>query len=83
MDVKKTTAENGIIKKDKNLSTKGLDIIITAVITLVFFLSPLFFTGLAGQGLGFEKNAAILLPGTARLGCLGDQGSNSRRIEVD
>jgi len=39
----------------KASSTKGLDIIIIGVIALVFFLCPLFFTGLAAQGLGFEK----------------------------
>ena len=41
--------------KEKNFSTKGLDIIISLAIGLVFFLAPLFFTGFAAQGLGFEK----------------------------
>lgn len=36
-------------------STKGLDFIITSVIFLVFALVPVFFTGLAAQGIGFEK----------------------------
>lgn len=43
------------LKKEKVLSTKGIDYIISASIYLIFFLSPLFFTGLAAQGLGFEK----------------------------
>jgi tetratricopeptide (TPR) repeat protein len=38
-----------------NMSTKGLDIIIVGIMSLIFFLSPLFFTGLASQGIGFEK----------------------------
>ena len=41
--------------KEKHFSTRGLDIIISLVIGLVFFLAPLFFTGFAAQGLGFEK----------------------------
>lgn len=36
-------------------STRGLDLIITGSILLIFFLAPLFFTGLAAQGIGFEK----------------------------
>ena len=36
-------------------STKSLDFIITSVIFLIFALVPFFFTGLALQGLGFEK----------------------------
>ena len=39
----------------KHASTKGLDIIIAGSIALIFFLCPLFFTGLAAQGIGFEK----------------------------
>jgi len=38
-----------------NISSKGLDFIIFGAITLIFFLSPLFFTGTIAQGLGFEK----------------------------
>lgn len=44
-----------VIKKDKTLSTKGMDFIITIIIGLVFFLMPIFFNGLSAQGLGFEK----------------------------
>ncbi len=40
---------------EKKVSTKSLDTIITCVITLVFFLCPIFFTGLVAQGIGFEK----------------------------
>ncbi len=39
----------------KQISTKGLDIIISLSIYLVFLLVPPFFTGLVIQGLGFEK----------------------------
>ncbi len=39
----------------KKISTKGLDIIISLSIYLVFLLVPPFFTGLVVQGLGFEK----------------------------
>lgn len=58
MDEKKiinSTSTREGVKKEKNLSTKGLDYIITAVIGLIFFLTPIFFTGMAAQGLGFEK----------------------------
>jgi len=41
--------------KSQGTSVKGLDFIIIGVITLIFFLCPLFFTGLVVQGLGFEK----------------------------
>lgn len=40
---------------DIQASTKGLDIIITGAIMLIFFLCPLFFTGMVAQGIGFEK----------------------------
>lgn len=36
-------------------SIKGLDFIIISCISLIFFLCPLFFTGIVAQGLGFEK----------------------------
>ena len=39
----------------KKASTRGLDIIIVGAIALIFFLSPIFFTGLVSQGIGFEK----------------------------
>lgn len=39
----------------KKASTKGLDMIISGSIALVFFLCPLFFTGMVAQGIGFEK----------------------------
>ncbi len=46
--------------KTKNLnqappSVKALDFIIISAIFLIFLLCPLFFTGLVGQGMGFEK----------------------------
>ncbi len=36
-------------------SVKTLDFVIISVIFLIFLLCPLFFTGLAAQGMGFEK----------------------------
>ena len=54
----KKTPENGetaTIARGKAISTKGLDVIISGAIVLIFFLSPLFFSGLVAQGLGFEK----------------------------
>lgn len=45
----------GIKSLGKATSTKGLDIIIFGSILLIFFLSPIFFTGLVAQGIGFEK----------------------------
>ncbi len=36
-------------------SVKALDFVIITVIFLIFLLCPLFFTGLAAQGMGFEK----------------------------
>ncbi|MCK4540420.1 tetratricopeptide repeat protein [Candidatus Parcubacteria bacterium] len=50
--IKNLAKEN---KKEKHFSTRGLDIIISLVIGLIFFLTPLFFTGFIAQGLGFEK----------------------------
>src|SRR3989339_2013464 len=47
--------QNNQVKAGKHASTKGLDIIIMGAICLVFFLCPLFFTGLVAQGMGFEK----------------------------
>ncbi|MFH1661603.1 MAG: tetratricopeptide repeat protein, partial [Candidatus Falkowbacteria bacterium] len=41
------------MENSKNI--KILDFIIIGVISLVFFACPLFFTGLAAQGVGFEK----------------------------
>ncbi len=41
--------------EDKQATTKALDIIIIGCISAIFFLCPLFFTGLASQGVGFEK----------------------------
>lgn len=41
--------------KMERVSTKGLDIIIIGIISMIFALCPLFFTGLASQGIGFEK----------------------------
>lgn len=36
-------------------SVKGLDILITTVMSLIFIAVPLFFTGFTAQGVGFEK----------------------------
>ena len=57
MEAVKSNAAAAVNPKDKEkrFSTKGIDFIITAVITLIFFLCPIFFTGLAAQGMGFEK----------------------------
>lgn len=49
MDEKKT------ISKHQVSTTKGLDFVINGAIFLVFFLCPLFFTGLVAQNIGFEK----------------------------
>ncbi len=51
--------EEAKVNMKKNVSTKGLDIIIVGAISLIFFLCPIFFTGLAAQGLGFEKMMAF------------------------
>lgn len=45
-------AKKGDVLKN---STKGLDLIITSVIFLVFAAVPVFFTGMVSQGIGFEK----------------------------
>ena len=42
-------------KASKYGSIKGLDYIIVGSIFLIFFLCPLFFTGMTAQGIGFEK----------------------------
>ena len=38
-----------------NISTLALDNAIYGIIAAIFFLSPIFFTGLVAQGVGFEK----------------------------
>ncbi|MCX6795975.1 MAG: hypothetical protein NTW06_00570 [Candidatus Falkowbacteria bacterium] len=43
------------VKASKYGSIKGLDYIIVGSIFLIFFLCPLFFTGMTAQGIGFEK----------------------------
>lgn len=43
------------VSTKKIASTKGLDIVIVTVLSLIFFLCPIFFTGMVAQGLGFEK----------------------------
>lgn len=43
------------ISKQQAITTKGLDFVIIGAIFLVFFLCPLFFTGLVAQNMGFEK----------------------------
>jgi tetratricopeptide (TPR) repeat protein len=40
---------------EKNIATKGLDMIINISIALVFFLVPVFFTNLTAQGVAFDK----------------------------
>jgi len=47
--------EKKIISKQQIATTKGLDFVIIGAIWLVFFLCPLFFTGLVAQNMGFEK----------------------------
>ncbi len=52
---KPTAKNNGLASNVVKKSTGGLDIIIAGAIMLVFFLCPIFFTGLVAQGIGFEK----------------------------
>ncbi len=40
-----------------SISTKALDNTIYGIIAAIFFLCPIFFTGLVSQGVGFEKMA--------------------------
>jgi len=47
--------EKKIISKNQITTTRGLDFVIVSAIFLVFFLCPLFFTGLVAQNSGFEK----------------------------
>ena len=47
--------EKKIISKQQIATTKGLDFVIIGAVFLVFFLCPLFFTGLVAQNIGFEK----------------------------
>ncbi len=47
--------EKKIISKHQIATTKGLDFVIIGAVFLVFFLCPLFFTGLVAQNMGFEK----------------------------
>ena len=56
-DVKTPARAEGSSAKSfaKTTSTRGLDAIIVGAIALIFFLSPIFFTGLVAQGIGFEK----------------------------
>lgn len=54
-ETKKASISPKEMGMSKKASTKGLDFIITGSIALVFFLCPLFFTGLVAQGIGFEK----------------------------
>ena len=44
-----------IISKHQATTASGLDFVIFGAIFLVFFLCPLFFTGLVAQNIGFEK----------------------------
>src|SRR3989338_8998852 len=44
-----------IVSKHQATTTRGLDFVIIGAIFLVFFLCPLFFTGLVAQNMGFEK----------------------------
>jgi len=52
----KIIAKNKANPEEKPMIIKLLDGIITASILLIFLLCPLFLTGLAAQGAGFEKN---------------------------
>ncbi|MCK5212055.1 hypothetical protein KAJ89_05115 [Candidatus Parcubacteria bacterium] len=54
-ETKPLTKTNTANSKILSRSSSGLDFIITGAIMLVFFLCPLFFTGLVAQGIGFEK----------------------------
>lgn len=47
--------EKKIISKHQITTTKGLDFVIISAIFMVFFICPLFFTGLVAQNMGFEK----------------------------
>src|SRR3989339_528148 len=47
--------EKKVISKQQAITTKGLDFVIIGAVFLVFFLCPLFFTGLVAQNIGFEK----------------------------
>ncbi|MDP2736989.1 MAG: hypothetical protein Q8O59_04405, partial [bacterium] len=47
--------EKKVISKQQAITTKGLDFVIIGSVFLVFFLCPLFFTGLVAQNIGFEK----------------------------
>ncbi|MDP2708456.1 MAG: hypothetical protein Q8O93_00165 [bacterium] len=47
--------EKKAVSKQQIATTKGLDYVIIGSIFLVFFLCPLFFTGLVAQNMGFEK----------------------------
>lgn len=40
---------------ESNMATRGLDWMINGAIALIFFLVPVFFTGQAAQGIGFDK----------------------------
>jgi len=42
---------------EASISTKALDNVIYGIISAIFFLCPIFFTGLVSQGVGFEKMA--------------------------
>ena len=47
--------EKKAILKHQASTVKGLDIIIVACLTLIFFVCPLFFTGIISPNLGLEK----------------------------
>ncbi len=48
-------------RANKSAKFKILDAIIFSVICLAFFLTPIFFTGLTAQGLGFEKMVLLFV----------------------
>ena len=52
---------NNSSSSNKLTPVKFLDFIIIGSITLIFFLCPLFFTGLVAQGAGFEKMILFFL----------------------
>jgi len=47
--------EKKVIARTQTTSVKGLDFLIISIISLIFLLCPLFFTGLVAQNVGFEK----------------------------
>lgn len=51
----KSLASAKVVEEKKIISVKIFDVIIGGILMLIFFLCPLFFTGLVAQTSGFEK----------------------------